>query len=88
MLEKHYIKHKTGLDIITLEIVKKFRYGDKIKDFTCLIDTNNRHNGTSLNICEDITRHNYIISIINKLGFKNIYDDTRIKKSEFEKKYK
>jgi len=84
ILEKHYIKRKTGLDILTLDIVIKFRHGDKIRDFTCLIDRNNQHNGTILSKDEEMSRHNYIIAIINKLGFKNIYDDKIIKNSEFE----
>ena len=31
-----------------------------------------------------MTRHNYIISIINEIGFMNIYDDKIIKNQEFE----
>ena len=60
-LEKHFIKCKTGLDILTLDIVIKFRYGDKLREFACLIDRNNQHNGTILSKDEeDMTRHKYI----------------------------
>jgi hypothetical protein len=83
---KHFIKLRSGLDILTIEIIQKFRYADIVANFACLIDLTNETTKDELMRSERITKHAYILHVINRLGFNGIYDDILIHRDDFTNK--
>ena len=82
-LDKHYIKLKTGLETMDLDIVKQFMHGASVLDFACLIDRDNDKNKNDLKYNERQKGLYYCETIINKLGYENIYSDSLIPSEEF-----
>jgi hypothetical protein len=83
-LQKHYIKLRSGLDILTIEIIKKFRYDDNIiTNFACLFDLSNETTKDELMRIERIQQHTYISLILIRLGFEGIHDDEMIHRDDF-----
>jgi len=81
---KHFIKLRSGLDILTIEIIQKFRYADIVANFACLIDLKNETTKDELMRSERITKHaTYISLILSRLGFQGIHDDKMILRDEF-----
>jgi hypothetical protein len=83
-LKKHYIKIKTGLDVLTVDLIKKFKDEDHISNFACLIDESNEYCKEPIRRCERMVKHRYVKKIINKLGFSGIYDPSKISGEDFK----
>ena len=69
MIKKHYYKKITGLDILDDKILSKFKYSNVIANFLFLIDDGNKTKGTKLKHDEISTKRQYVLNIIDKLGF-------------------
>ena len=69
IIKKHYYKKITGLDILDTKILSKFKYSNVISNFLFLIDEGNKTKGTKLKHDELSTKRQYVLNIIDKLGF-------------------
>lgn len=91
--EKQQIKHHyygllCGVDMPNEQLVKTFNKSN-IQNFMSMIDINNINSlqskdATATGKKEQIKKAQLLKSVINQLGFKNIYDTKEIKKDEFE----
>ena len=75
LLEKYYMCKKLGLDILTLEIIKKF-YNKfyLIDNFTYLIDIKNYSLNNDAQTIINHSKTKLFINLIKDLGFNNIFN--------------
>ena len=85
-IKKHYYKRSLGLDKLDDDLLTKFKYCNKINNFLYLIDETNKNHCIKIKEDELRTKRQYILNIINKLGFSltDIYNDKNIKFDIFE----
>jgi hypothetical protein len=85
-IQKHVVKRRTGLDVLDMDLVKKFRYQDLVAKFACLIDLENERSSEDNNRALNLTEHKYIREVITRLGFNHIFDKKKISRSTFVRK--
>jgi hypothetical protein len=87
-LDKHYLKIELGVDILDIDIIKKFN--DKkqnIERYTYLIDIDNIKK-INENYKTELRKTLIINSFISGLGFTNIFDNRQIDEIEYNKNIK
>jgi hypothetical protein len=87
-IQKHVVKKRTGLDVLDLDLVKKFKYQDLVAKFACLIDIANERTSEENSKSLNITEHNYVRNIISRLGFDHVFDRKKINRNTFTKRLK
>ena len=84
-VEKHILKRSLGLDTVTEDLVKVFNK-NSIKKFVSLIDIDNIRERTDNQTAEEKDRVIKLVSLINELGWSNIFDSKKINETEFKTK--
>jgi len=82
-ITKAYYKKSLGVDKVDDKFLKTFT-PNAIYKFISLIDTKNISTSNDLQIKEEIDKAKQIRSLINDLGFNNIFDNKKIGKDDFE----
>jgi hypothetical protein len=82
-IKKYVFKKSLGVDILNQELIDNYEFST-IKKYIGLIDSDNIQKTTSNYYKEEIKRIEIVQSLINDLGFKNMYDrKTTLNNDEF-----
>jgi hypothetical protein len=86
IIKKHSYKNMLGIDLINLELFKKYyNKTNTIYNYCNLIDIENVKETTDNKKDENIKKAFIINSLIKQLGYNNIFDDKLIIDTEFNK---